>query len=82
MSKTKTLNKYEQMRDKLIECLVEVFEKYLENPLRKPFHEIFFFDDMAIKSYVIGSHRAAIHAALIDPHKYLKVKQPPIHNTS
>lgn len=69
----KPLNKYEKARSKLLEYLDELFKKYLYEPNLNYFHEIFFFDDMSIRTHLVGSHRTAIHTALNDPHFYMQV---------
>lgn len=71
--KSKLMNEYEKVRLELVEYLKKTFEQYLQEPSSRPFHEIFFFNDMSIKKQIIGSHRAAIHAALNDPQYYLQV---------
>lgn len=72
--KTKTQNRYEKSREKFLNELSKIFTKYLKAPNSKPFHEIFFFNDIAsIRDHIVGSHRAAIHTALNNPHHYLQV---------
>lgn len=75
MSKqNKPQNVYEKLREKYLNILSGFFEQHLAVPTCKPFHEIFFFNNVAsIKSLVVGSHRAAIHTALNNPQCYLQV---------
>lgn len=68
------LNRYEKMRKDVVEDLSKIFEEYLVEPNSFYFYEIFFFDDISIQNYVVGTHRAAIHNALHDPHYYLQVR--------
>ncbi|CAG9832857.1 unnamed protein product [Diabrotica balteata] len=70
----RSLNKYEKLREQIIAMLSSTFEKYLKEPECYYFHEIFFYNDMSIKNYIIGQHRSAIHNALNDPHFYLRCK--------
>ncbi|EFA03157.1 origin recognition complex subunit 3 [Tribolium castaneum] len=73
MSKqNKPMNKYEKIRSGLLNFLSEQFEIYLQEPTDFHFHEIFFFNDISVQTHIIGSHRAAIHTALNDPHVYLQ----------
>lgn len=67
------MNKYEKMRQNLLQLLMRYFQQYLITPDSFSFHEIFFFNDIGIQNHVIGVHRAAIHTALNDPHYYLQV---------
>lgn len=67
------MNKYEKLRQNLLQCLSKYFEQYILVPTSLYFHEIFFFDDISIQNHIIGVHRAAIHTALNDPHFYLQV---------
>lgn len=67
------MNKYEKLRQKLLQFLSKHFKRYLIIPASFPFHEIFFFDDISIQNHIIGVHRTAIHTALNDPHYYLQV---------
>ncbi|KAJ8918404.1 hypothetical protein NQ315_008100 [Exocentrus adspersus] len=69
---TKPMNKYEKTRRDVIECIRHTFGEYLIEPRSLYFHEIFFFDNISIQNYIIGSHRAAIHNALNDPYYYLQ----------
>lgn len=74
--KNRVQNKYEKVREKFFNELTKQFDKYLEVPDKRPFHEIFFFDDIgAIKNHIVGSHRAAIHTALNNPQHYLQVSK-------
>lgn len=68
------MNKYEKIRSELLNFLSEQFEIYLLEPSNFYFYEIFFFDHISIQDHIIGSHRAAMHTALNDPHIYLEVK--------
>lgn len=69
----KPSSKYEAAKNKVLQFLNSLFEKYLYPPNNLYFHEIFFFNDASIDNHVIGSHRAAIHTALNDPFHYLQV---------
>lgn len=71
--KNKSLNKYEQLREQVVNYFDQVFQTYLKDPKNYVFHEIFFFDDIYIQNHIVGAHRAAIHTALNDPHSYLQV---------
>lgn len=71
--KSKISSNYELVKEKFIKFIDSLFEKYLYNPSRLYFHEIFFFNDVAIENRIVGSHRAAVHTALNDPHYYLQV---------
>lgn len=68
------MNRYEMLRKNVIEELSKNFEEYLVEPNSFYFHEIFFFDDISVQNYIVGTHRAAIHNALNDPHYYLQVR--------
>ncbi|GJQ82482.1 hypothetical protein Trydic_g14472 [Trypoxylus dichotomus] len=70
--KSKASSKYEAAKEKVLQFLSNLFEKYLYCPTNLNFHEIFFFDDVSIENHIIGSHRAAIHTALNDPCYYLQ----------
>lgn len=75
MSKqSKPFNKYEQIKKTILDYLMNVFKKHLYEPTQNYFHEIFFFNDITIQNQIIGTHRAAIHTALNDPHYYLQVR--------
>lgn len=67
------MNKYEKLRQNMLQFFSKYFQQYLIVPTSHYFHEIFFFDDIRIQNHVIGTHRAAIHTALNDPHCYLQV---------
>lgn len=67
------MNKYEKLRQNLLQFLSKNFEQHLLVPTTLHFHEIFFFDDISIQNHIIGTHRAAIHTALNDPYCYLQV---------
>lgn len=67
------MNKYEKLRQNVLQFLSDNFERYLITPSSFYFNEIFFFDDISIQNHIIGVHRAAIHTALNDPHYYLQV---------
>ncbi|CAH1168017.1 unnamed protein product [Phyllotreta striolata] len=68
---TKALNKYEHLREEIVKTLSGAFEHYLTEPESNFLHEIFFYNNISIKNYIVGSHRSAIHHALNDPHFYL-----------
>ncbi|CAG9759784.1 unnamed protein product [Ceutorhynchus assimilis] len=70
--KPKPLNKYEKIREEILYYVTKQFELFLVQPSTMPFYEIFFFDDISIKSKIIGMHRSAIHNALNDPNHYLQ----------
>ncbi|CAG9771445.1 unnamed protein product [Ceutorhynchus assimilis] len=70
--KAEPLNKYELIREEILYYLTKHFEMFLVQPSTMPFYEIFFFDDISIKSKIIGMHRSAIHNALNDPNQYLQ----------
>ncbi|ERL84124.1 hypothetical protein D910_01470 [Dendroctonus ponderosae] len=78
--KSKTQDKYEKLKQEILAYLSGQFEEYLVHPSTLPFYEIFFFDDISIKNHIIGIHRAAIHNALNDPHRYLQCKCCAISN--
>lgn len=67
------MSKYEKLRQNIVDYLSTLFEQYLIEPTSFPFYEIFFFDDISIQNYIVGTHRAAIHTALNDPYYYLQV---------
>ncbi|CAH0556949.1 unnamed protein product [Brassicogethes aeneus] len=69
---SKQMNRYEQIRQSLLNYLSETFEIYLTKPSSMYFHEICFFNDISIRTHIIGEHRAAIHSALNNPHHYLQ----------
>lgn len=71
--KSKPLNKYEKLRNSLLEFLSAAFKEHLREPSSNYFHELFFFNDLSIQNHIVGVHRAAIHTALNDPHSYLQV---------
>ncbi|CAG9769059.1 unnamed protein product [Ceutorhynchus assimilis] len=79
--KPKPLNKYEKIRIDVLYCLTKHFQLFLVEPSRMPFYEIFFFDDISIKSKIIGMHRSAIHNALNDPNHYLQCNCCEISNS-
>lgn len=70
----RSLSKYEKLREIVIEDLSKIFEEYLIEPSSFYFYEIFFFDDISIQNYIVGTHRAAIHNALNNPYYYLQVR--------
>lgn len=69
-----SLNRYEQLRKNVLEDISKIFQEYLIEPHSFYFYEIFFFDDISIQNYIVGTHRAAIHNALNDPYYYLQVR--------
>ncbi|KAJ8929297.1 hypothetical protein NQ314_018004 [Rhamnusium bicolor] len=71
-NQSKPMNKYEKLRKNVIQFLSETFEHYLIEPSSFYFHEIFFFNNISIQNYIIGTHRSAIHNALNDPQYYLQ----------
>lgn len=68
------MNKYEKLRQNLLQFFMKYFQQFLQIPTAFYFHEIYFFDDIDIQNHIIGVHRAAIHTALNEPHSYLQVK--------
>lgn len=71
----KKQNNYEKFREMFLIEFTEILDHYVEVPSSKPFHEIFFFNNIsAVKNHIIGSHRAAIHTALNNPQYYLQVR--------
>ncbi|XP_056635382.1 origin recognition complex subunit 3 [Diorhabda sublineata] len=68
----KSLTKYEKLREEIIKNISDTFKKFLMEPESRYFHEIFFYNNISIKNYIIGSHRSAIHNALNDPQFYLQ----------
>lgn len=68
----KSLTKYEKLREEIVKTISTTFKNYLMEPESRYFHEIFFYNNMTIKNYIIGSHRSAIHNALNDPQFYLQ----------
>lgn len=72
LSKQKPLNKYEKIRSKILEEISDTFSKYLFEPSKLNFYEIFFYNDLSIQKHIIGSQRAGVHTALNDPQFYLQ----------
>lgn len=72
LSQMKPMNKYEKIRAEILEKISLMFSKYLYEPSQNNFFEIFFFSDTSIHKHIIGSQRAGVHTALIDPQYYLK----------
>ncbi|XP_050314452.1 origin recognition complex subunit 3 [Anthonomus grandis grandis] len=77
----KPLNRYEKLRNEILDFLLGNFKTYLVHYSTMPLHEIFFFNDFSIKSKIIGMHRTAIHNALNDPQFYLQCKCCEIPNS-
>lgn len=70
----KPQNVHGKHRDNILKILSKLFSQHLQVPGVQPFHEIFFFNNAtSIKNHIVGSHRAAIHTALNNPHCYLQV---------
>ncbi|XP_037961313.2 origin recognition complex subunit 3 [Plutella xylostella] len=66
-------SEYEMIRSRLVNYLEKVFHKGLQPPHTQPFHEIFFFSDVAsVKKQIVGSPRGAVHTALSNPEHYLQ----------
>ncbi|XP_066259603.1 origin recognition complex subunit 3 [Euwallacea similis] len=77
----KLLNKYEKLREEILNFLSKNFEIFMVHPSSLHLYEIFFFDDISIKDKIVGTHRSAIHNALNNPHYYLQCKCCEISNS-
>ncbi|XP_077289672.1 origin recognition complex subunit 3 [Arctopsyche grandis] len=75
-AKKKSASEYEKAREKLLQYLTKnVFEPFLKPAQSQPFYEIFFFSDVYnVKKHIVGTPRAAIHTALVNPASYLQCK--------
>lgn len=73
---SKKQNKYEKIREKFLNEFTNILSGFLQEPNARVFHEIFFFNSISsVKEHIVGSHRAAIHTALNNPHFYLQVRE-------
>lgn len=74
--KQKPLSAYEETRKNLLDYLAgTVFPQFFVPPTNVPFHEVFFFSNVArVKRHIVGTPRAAIHMALNNPQYYLECK--------
>lgn len=75
--KAKKPNAFESLRAELLHILEDVFITQLQPPVKRPLHEIQFFDcSSTVKRHLIGMPRAALTTALSNPHHYLQVRKP------
>ncbi|ROT85018.1 putative origin recognition complex subunit 3-like [Penaeus vannamei] len=71
--KAKKPNAFESLRAELLHILEDVFITQLQPPVKRPLHEIQFFDcSSTVKRHLIGMPRAALTTALSNPHHYLQ----------
>ncbi|XP_063599512.1 origin recognition complex subunit 3-like [Penaeus indicus] len=71
--KAKKPNAFESLRAEFLHCLEDVFITQLQPPVKRPLHEIMFFDcSSTVKRHLIGMPRAALTTALSNPHHYLQ----------
>ncbi|XP_013187102.2 origin recognition complex subunit 3 isoform X2 [Amyelois transitella] len=69
----KVQSEFEMVRSRFVSYLEEMFSKGLQPPHSQPFHEIYFFGDVAsVRKQIVGSPRGAIHTALSNPVHYLQ----------
>ncbi|KAM3962283.1 LOW QUALITY PROTEIN: origin recognition complex subunit 3 [Aphomia sociella] len=69
----KIQSEFEMVRSRFVSYLDEMFSKGLQPPHTQPFHEIFFFNDVAsVKKQIVGAPRGALHTALSNPMHYLQ----------
>lgn len=63
---------HDNIKTRLLDNLIVIFETHLVSPCSLPLHEIFYFDQVSsLKTHLSASPRASIQTAMSDPHFYL-----------